>query len=61
MSIYQVKQLHNGDQVFWRANSGHESDYFTIMKIEWLDESTGAIRIYDLYGKVKEVFCHELA
>ena len=61
MTIKEVKQLHNGDEVYWEdPDNGECSKHITIQTIV-IGEVSGIISIYGKDGDYLQCFAHELS
>ena len=61
MTLQEVKNLHNGDEVFWNdPDNGHCSRHIIIQSIE-IDEPNEIISIYGKKNDYLQCFAHELS
>ena len=61
MNVEDIKELHNGDEVFWNdPDNGACSRHITIQKIT-IEEGRDIVSIYGKDGDYLQCFDHELS
>jgi hypothetical protein len=61
MNLNQVKQLHNGDEVFWNDPDHGACSRYIIIQSTTVEKGSDIISVYGKDGSYLQCFAHELS